>query len=596
MHAETLSIRIIFGQDRRHIVPLFQRPYVWEKSLQWEPLWEDVRTVADRLLNKIPVRPHFLGAIVLDHVPKPTGHIETRLIIDGQQRLTTIQLLLEAFSDICERCNSAKYSKALFKLTRNDDPLSVEEDDQFKVWPTNTDQEHFRRVMLVKSPEELKQAYGRKLTVDMVGHPIADAYLFFYHAIWDWVSTVPTGLEERLEALYMTIREFIRLVVIDLDEKDDAQMIFETLNARGTPLLPSDLVKNYLFHQARLQGENIDKLYISYWKEFDDQGDYWRERQGIGHATRARLDNFLLYFLTMKRRDLVPVAHLYNAFRDYAHENVMGATTILQELRTFASVFLGFDHFPKGSREWTFFRRLSAMDYVSVYPFLLEVFARHRNSPEILHQILQDIESFLVRRMICQLNTRGYGKLFVDLLGAFSQEGGAPHERVRQFLLAGDAETTRWPDDEEFRAAWEKFPIYHVLVRRRVIMILEALENHLHDPKTEKLEFLDKLTVEHLMPRQWLTAWPLPESIPAEEARLHREEVIHTIGNLTLVNNKLNPSLSNGPWQSKREAILKFSALSLNRFFQDKLNWDEKSIEDRTWELYLRAIAIWPKP
>lgn len=112
MDAGTLSIRDIFGHDRRHVVPLFQRPYVWTREIQWEPFWEDIRSVAERLLQNGSTRPHFLGAIVLDQLRKPTGHLETRLVIDGQQRLTTIQLFLEAFCDTCAEQKIDDYHRA----------------------------------------------------------------------------------------------------------------------------------------------------------------------------------------------------------------------------------------------------------------------------------------------------------------------------------------------------------------------------------------------------------------------------------------------------------------------------------------------------
>jgi uncharacterized protein with ParB-like and HNH nuclease domain len=101
LDARTLDIKTVFGQDRRHVVPLFQRPYVWSRKAQWEPLWEDIRIVAERVVTGYPTHAHFLGAIVLEQVPKPTGRVETRLVIDGQQRLITIQILLQAFCDCC---------------------------------------------------------------------------------------------------------------------------------------------------------------------------------------------------------------------------------------------------------------------------------------------------------------------------------------------------------------------------------------------------------------------------------------------------------------------------------------------------------------
>ncbi|MBK7189536.1 MAG: DUF262 domain-containing protein [bacterium] len=251
MESGILSIRTIFGQQRRHLVPLYQRPYVWKRQDQWEPLWDDLRGLAERLLAGKETRPHFLGAIVLDQVRQPTGYIESRWVIDGQQRLTTMQIVLEAFSDLCQEYGSKQKGSALLALTRNQNPMEEVKDVEFKVWPTNSDQHGFRTVMRAGSATEVKAAFDCDADEVAVGNTIGDAYLYFHRAIEQWLDLDQDGYEERLDALFRAIPDLVRMVVIDLGADDDAQLIFETLNARGTPLLPVDLVKNYLFHKAR---------------------------------------------------------------------------------------------------------------------------------------------------------------------------------------------------------------------------------------------------------------------------------------------------------------------------------------------------------
>ena len=167
---------------------------------------------------------------------------------------------------------------------------------------------------------------------------------------------------------------------------------------------------------------------------------------------------------------------------------------------------------------------------------------------------------------------------------------------VRQFLLASNADNVRWPTDEQFRSAWLTVPVYSSLVRARVRMLLEALEIRLHTGKTEKIEFGEKLTIEHLLPQTWQPNWPLPDGQPALEAELDREKVIHTIGNLTLLTKKLNPSVSNGAWATKLPAILEHSALSLNRKLQSIDEWNEKRITERSEALFDVACQLWPRP
>lgn len=596
MDARTLDIKTIFGQERRHVVPLFQRPYVWERTSQLEPLWEDIRNVADRQLAGQPVRAHFLGAIVLDQVSKPTGEVEVRHVIDGQQRLTTIQLVFEAFADYCKEQGKDKHYAMLQKLVRNDNQFSTDVDEQFKVWPTTQDQDTFRKVMSCGSPGELRQAFGVKHDDGVTDQPIADAYLYFSSAIANWVDS-PDGVgsaDSRLDALFRSLREYVRLVVIDLDPNDDAQVIFETLNARGTPLLPADLVKNLLFHRAQIAGASIESLYQKYWKRFDEDG-YWREKKGRGHARRARIDTFLQHYLTVKLRDEVPVGHLYVAFREHAASSK--AADVLADIRRYADTFREFEAFEVGSREAFFVKRLSEMDLTTAHPVLLELLTTHSRDRSQLRSILIDIESFLVRRMVCQLNTRGYNRLFIDLLKVMGEDGGTARDRVRAKLLDGKSDSDRWPDDEEVRQAWVNNPLYRGLIRKRTRMLLEAIEHALRTGKTEKLTFDEKLTVEHLMPQEWQKHWPLPEARGSDDdPEGDRDRLIHTLGNLTLLTKKLNPSVSNGPWEKKRDQITKHSILRLNNDLAGHEDWNERLIRKRGESMLKSFKETWPRP
>ncbi len=596
MEAGPRSVKVIFEQVRRLVVPLFQRPYVWNEEDQWEPLWRDIRGLAERLLEGKDVRPHFLGAIVLDQIRKPTGHIETRTIIDGQQRLTTLQLFLEAFRDLCYARGDDRHRQALLKLTRNSDPLSEDKDDDFKVWPTNLDRDHFRKVMEANSPTELLRSYGKKAASTTVGRDIADAYLFFYRAMDEWIGTTEAEVLKRVGVLYEAIREHVQMVVIDLGHDDDAQVIFETLNARGTPLLPSDLVKNFLFHELQKDRQNLDALYGKYWRTFDEDDDYWREEIGRGHARRARIDLFLQHYLTLKRGDEVEVGRLYSSYRDYVVDGGSGARRHLEDLHSYAGVYRRFNKFPPESREGQFFYRLDLMDVGTAYPFLLELFQHFGDEQEAVGDTLGLLESWLVRRMVCQLNTRGYNRLFIEMLKTLKGPSSALPGRVRDFLLSSDAESNRWPADKEFKRAWYETAAYQELVRQRVRMLLEAIELQLRSGKTEKFTLQETLTIEHLMPQEWRQHWPLPRDEDPNKAAEEREGLLHTVGNLTLLTKKLNPALSNGPWRAKRAEIRKHSLLKLNVEVVDRDDWDEASIRKRAQALSEVARKIWPYP
>jgi len=300
MQVGTLAIQHLFEKDVIYHVPLYQRPYVWNEEEQWQPLWDDLRRLADALLTGKQPRAHFLGASVQDRPPVPPGHIETRLLIDGQQRLTTIQLFLKAFGDVVARSEDERYRRAIKKLIRNNHPLSTQPFETFKIWPTNADRTDFEAVMETSDRASLLKALGFRADAKTVGRNIPDAYLYFHATIAGWLDETDSGTRnQKIAALYSAMRDNVRLVVIDLDEKDDAQLIFETLNPPGPPLLAADLVKNSLLRELQNAEENAENAYLKYWQQFDSDSGFWRTDIGRGHAKRARIEVFLQHALTL---------------------------------------------------------------------------------------------------------------------------------------------------------------------------------------------------------------------------------------------------------------------------------------------------------
>ena len=254
MKPDKLSIHEIFEKQRRYVVPLYQRSYVWTQEDQWEPLWEDVVRQAEHCLSDPHgqvQKTHFLGAVVLNVNTIVGRGLPKSEVIDGQQRLTTFQILIAALRDYANTKDDDVGSD-FERLTEN--PVRGDGSNEiFKVWPTNSDRASFAKVMSATNPAAVRTAFGGG---DGPLARMAEAYLYFYGAVETFVGE--TGDDEerasRLYALYQALRVGLQVIVIELEASDDPQVIFETLNARGQPLLPSDLIRNYVFLQASTRG------------------------------------------------------------------------------------------------------------------------------------------------------------------------------------------------------------------------------------------------------------------------------------------------------------------------------------------------------
>jgi hypothetical protein len=299
-------------------------------------------------------------------------------------------------------------------------------------------------------------------------------------------------------------------------------------------------------------------------------------------------------------RDEVMVSQLFSAYREHVERGGEDTpATHMERFRAYADTYKSFDEFGETTREGLFFYRLGQLDTTTVFPLLLEAIRRFDNSDgrAELQQILGDLESFFVRRTVCELTGKNYNKVIVELLKEVQRSGALSAATIRGFLLRQESEVSRWPSDEEFRKAWMTIEFYRRLKKSRGRMILEALEAALHTGKTEKVQIERKLTIEHLMPREWEAHWPLSErgsSSEGEAAAEVRKRSLHRIGNLTLLTKQLNPAISNGPWARKRADILRHSALNLNRELPEV--WSEQAIEARSGELFGVAVKVWPHP
>ncbi|MFE2566244.1 DUF262 domain-containing protein [Streptomyces mirabilis] len=437
---------------------------------------------------------------------------------------------------------------------------------------------------------------------------LAEAVAYFQQEIDAWLAESPEP-HERLGALVQTMREQLRLVIIDLEEHDDAQVVFETLNSRGTPLEHADLIKNLLFRNAEHAGADAERLYKAYWSPFDQ--DEWRTEQTTGRITRSRLDVFLTYWLTMRTRREFTASALFKEFEHWLNSAATPMEEVFAELARYAEIYDRIDQHPLHGVEGRFLYRMKVMQTCTPMPLLLFLYGLDDAvlPTERRHHAIRAIDSYLVRRAILNLSSRDYNNVFRDLVTAASRQPACADEEIIKALSAMQGHHRQWPTDAEFRAALEQDPLYTRLYRHRVRILLEALEDELRTDHTEQLtvpvgEHLGaKLTIEHVMPQSWHDNWPPLDDDPYEGAA--RDELVHTLGNLTLVTARLNPALGNMAWDDKRQWLSEHSLLRLTH--GTLLNpppateisgwastWNEHRIHTRGAYLASLALSIWP--
>ncbi|GAB2932914.1 DUF262 domain-containing protein [Streptomyces sundarbansensis] len=585
-----MTLRDLFGPDRRLVVPVFQRPYVWTEDRNWRPLWEDVTVLVHQRMVDEEVHPHFLGAVVLDQLLTLTGSMPARQVIDGQQRLTTLQVLLAAVRDVARELDvQDRYVRALVKLTANDDDMTDDPYAAYKVWPTNIDRDSFRMVM----DGRLRRPVDVAFPVAPGASAIVQAYLFFRNRTVEWAQELnyETRLDKGFDALVRVLRDKFELVVIDLKPEDNAQVIFEALNDRGTPLQASDLVKNLVFQQAEEQGLPVEELYRDLWAQLETPD--WRKEVRQGRLKRPRLDVFLMQYLTGELAEEVMAPELFLTFRRYVKAADLGLVDLMRRLVERAGAYrrLTAEEQPL-TPEGRFLRTVGVLDANTVMPVLLWLVSRFDEDDRA--GAVATLDSYLVRRTVCRLTTKNYNRLFLELLKELKAKDDP--SVVADFLLRQETDSGFWPRDRDIRDVFRFQPLYKQLTRTRMRLMLAELEDSLYSGKTERQVHNGELTIEHLLPQAWEEHWPLPGGGGRGSVEVHerRQSLLHTVGNLTLLTGKLNTSVSNGPWERKRSDILVHSALSLNRSLPAQ--WDEETILARADHLSETFSRRWQRP
>ena len=582
MDAGIQTLSGLFASPVSYRIPVFQRPYAWTKERQWQPLWSDAERIAEKLLaakseEKIP--PHFMGAIVLQLQSAKSGRVVKRIVVDGQQRLTTLQLLIRAAQESFQNLDYTDRSQRLSKLTLNDDEdQGGDSDSDTKVRQSNVNDLH-----------SFQDAIRGLSDASKPFRSIGEAYQYFTEAITDWLNEQPAKRNARACALETTLTQYLQLATVDLDEGEKPHFIFSILNARAEPLKESDHIKNTVMYEADVidDASKAQKL----WGLFDGN-EWWRSSTNEGRYSRIHLDRFLNYWVVMRTRKEVNAESVSTEFNEFLNTEQLSIEQVAMDIRKSGQVYQDLEEARTPGIE-AFLHRLKTMEIGVAMPVLMWLYTT--DIPDRMRKrSVQALESYLVRRMLCGVSSQGLNRLFVELLVKTAASDPSTADQVLMDFLSGQTVDNRiWPNDSMLYESLVGTQLRGTV--RRQIMVLEAIESHLRSDKTEVMS-QGPLTREHIMPESWQRNWPLPDAMGGDEAVNARDQAVKELGNLTLVTGKLNASLSNAPWHQKRETLKKHTTLRLNwKLLEEPPDiWNEETIKERSGQLAEMATAIWP--
>ena len=329
-------------QPQHLVVPPFQRPYVWEKEEQWGPLWQDVRRLADLRLGQSSAEPgHFLGAIVVQAQEPILGDLQACSIIDGQQRLTTLQLLMDATAAALEAAGHDALAGQLDRLTHNEDIYVPGASTRLKLRHSNKDRGAFDEVMDAEAPvdhETLRHAASR----------VVRAHEYFTAAVTEWLDSDANGAAERAQTLTSVLTRGLQLVAINLTVNENSQEIFETLNARGTPLTAADLIRNFVFQRLAAEGEDT-RVHLDDWPF---ETEFWEKDVSVGRYPMQRSSLFFNQWLTARLGEEVSPRATFTRFKQYVEHSDGSGRRVADLLPVIRKQAETYEAWTKAVRRW----------------------------------------------------------------------------------------------------------------------------------------------------------------------------------------------------------------------------------------------------
>ncbi len=548
------------GADKRYIIPVYQRKYDW-KLENCRQLYSDLKKIVQDGRSS-----HFFGSIVSSVVPQ--GSKIVYHIIDGQQRLTTVTLLLLAMRNLIAQKRIAAQSERLDEQITQRFLISpwAALDDQIKLRPVKGDR------------EALVKLFGDEADFDLSSN-LTHNYRFFCEML----------LKEKIpiDELYAAIGK-LEIISITLDPGDNAQLIFESLNSTGLALEEGDKIRNYMLMGLTPSEQNA--YYDAYWEK-------------IEKCTSPDVSGFVRDYLSIKQQVTPTIHAVYPAFKAYAEDAQLSAKLILEDLLRYARLFEKLRTCRSGLQDKRLddcLYRLSRLDIGVTRPFFMEVLRLNQDgklSEESVLQVFLITESYLFRRNICEVPTNALNKIFLMLNREILRYDGTAANYVEKLIYAllVKKESGRFPDDEEFAAALTAKQVYLMRGKYKAYLF-ERLENYGTVENKAVYQQLDNkvYTIEHIMPQHLTPAWTL--ALGDHAAEIHATW-LHRLANLTLTG--YNPSLSNKTFQEKRDAEeggYKASGFRMNQKIAQKTSWGLQELEERNHEQVSQALKIWAYP
>jgi len=611
LDAEPTKVSLAFPPNKQYAIPSYQRNYVWTREGQWEPLWDDLRALTRQTLAEGPgAGPHFLGTIITKRVGLQ-GFIDSWWVVDGQQRLTTLQILIAATRSAFVEHGLEQFASILTSVLINPPEVVQDDADRYKIKHKSSDYAGFSRIIeaglgVSDAPEE-----GDALR-------LRDCYVYFRESLTERITGVPEDdLHQHATAFTQAILHGLQVVDIRLDGHENSHAIFEALNARGEPLTEWEKTKNYILSLS-VGGDDPDgdRTYGRHLEQYDT-GDYWTQWVSVPRFSGKRIDLFLFFFaqIELPRRrqaasgqsDLltVPRNRLYREFR-YVGEHVYRKSDqelqgLLDRLDRHATIYRRIDE--KRDSDFSDYARLvmqrrATLNLASLIPVFMVLVDKLGYGGD-LDQALRIVDSFLMRRVALKANYSGFDDVAFGYVQAIRDAASGEVCGALIEALEKSTWTNRWPGDDEVVLHLREADMYHGVSSARKQLLLRGIAQRMHEEKPDlAMDFaLKPLTVEHVAPQNWERHWKDDlnfEDTDEDRSRLNR--LVHRIGNLTLVTRPMNSGLGDHEWSWKKDRLMDDNLEMNHRLIEDMEGelWNEREINRRSQMLANYVNEIWP--